>query len=183
MGDGVVASGAVTVLGERKLREGTVRLVTGTLQDMTGAHVYELARLRVEVFIVEQDALYQEFDGIDRECAHILALSGADVIGCVRLVPVGTSYPSAVSFGRLVAAPRFRNCGLGVVLVTEAIGILSDWPGGDLITISAQTYLTGFYGQFGFAESGEHYIEDTRPHVVMHRAAVVSMESRANGAG
>lgn len=131
-------------------------------------------RLRSEVFVVEQDCVYLDLDDKDARSIHLLARDehakpGTAARAVVRLVPPGVSYAEP-SIGRVATDLALRGSGLGVELMERAIRACHrHWPGRG-IRISAQQYLTGFYGRLGFETVGEGYMEDGIPHIQMHRS-------------
>lgn len=133
--------------------------------------LYDLLRLRAEVFVVEQRCAYLDLDGKDRDPAaqHLLGrVEDGALVAYARLLPPGLSYPEP-SFGRVVTAPAWRGRGLGDVLVAEAVRQMQClWPGHD-IQIGAQAHLVNYYGKHGFQVSSEEYLEDDIPHRHMLR--------------
>ena len=138
--------------------------------------VYDLLRLRSEVFVVEQDCPYLDPDGKDRDPAahHLLGRrQDGTLVAYARLLPPGLSYREA-SFGRVVTAVSARGSGLGHALVIEALRHTDAlWPHDD-VQIGAQAHLAGYYAKHGFTVCSEVYDEDGIPHVHMRRAAAAS---------
>ena len=140
--------------------------------------LYALLCLRSEVFVVEQDCVYQDLDDKDRLSLHCWmersdapASSGGEVLAYTRLLPAGVSYEGEVSIGRVVTAMSVRRDGWGKALMRRSLDeVHAAWPG-EPIRISAQQYLERFYAEFGFATQGESYLEDGIPHVAMTRPA------------
>ena len=129
---------------------------------------YEIGRLRQEVFVVEQDCPYVDFDRMDYDCYHLWA---ADEKGHVhaytRLVPKGIAYSADVSIGRVITSQSARGNGLGRELMLKSIDACEElWPS-ESIRISAQTYLLKFYNSLGFVSTGKEYLEDGIPHTEM----------------
>ena len=135
--------------------------------------LYELLRLRAQVFVIEQNCVYLDPDDKDRhpEALHVLGYAdNGDLAAYLRILPAGLSYPQ-VSFGRVLTAPAFRGLGLGDAMVEAALAaIQAHWPGAD-IQIGAQAHLQGYYGKHGFVPSSEPYVEDGIPHVDLIRRA------------
>lgn len=132
--------------------------------------LYEILQLRAEVFIVEQDCVYQDVDGFDRDALHVMGqLEGEDgsVLVCyTRLLPPGAKYDGA-SIGRVATKQIIRGTGIGKVLLANSLDYCRQhWPG-RAITISAQQYLEKFYRDFGFETESNPYDEDGIPHVRM----------------
>jgi ElaA protein len=137
--------------------------------ELDSTKLYELLRLRAEVFVVEQNCVYQDCDGHDPHCRHLLGWEGETLAAYLRIVPAGRKYDEA-SIGRVVTNPAFRGRALGRSLVAEALRNLDEQKAGAL-RISAQAYLERFYESFGFVSQGEGYLEDGIPHVEMLRPA------------
>lgn len=131
--------------------------------------LYDILRLRTDVFVVEQACAYPELDGKD-VLSETLHLTGRDNDGTLaaylRILGPGISYEYP-SFGRVVVAPSHRSRGLSHELVNRAKAMISQtWPG-RAITIGAQEYLVAFYRSHGFEPVSEPYLEDGIPHVDM----------------
>jgi ElaA protein len=137
-------------------------------EDLNSAELYEILRLRTEVFVVEQNCVYQECDGKDKKSKHLwLEIEGKIATYC-RIVPPGISY-SEPSIGRVVTHPKFRNLKLGNQLMKYAIQISENHFETKTIRISAQSYLKNFYENLGFQQVSEEYLEDKIPHIEMLR--------------
>ena len=132
--------------------------------------LYALLQLRTEVFVVEQTCVFQDMDGADAQCFHLLGESARGLEAYARLVPAGLKYTEA-SIGRVVTLPAARGGGLGHALMSEAVRALVSLWGAQPIRIGAQAHLQAFYGQHGFAPAGPIYIEDGIDHIEMVRAA------------
>ncbi|MGV3727167.1 GNAT family N-acetyltransferase [Hydrogenophaga sp.] len=132
--------------------------------------LYALLQLRAEVFVVEQSCVFQDMDGADAQCFHLLGESARGLEAYARLVPAGLKYPEA-SIGRVVTLPAARGGGLGHALMSEAVRAMVSLWGVQPIRIGAQAHLQAFYGQHGFAPAGPIYIEDGIDHIEMVRAA------------
>ena len=133
---------------------------------LSGHELYEILSLRAEVFVVEQDCVYQDPDGLDLQSLHLCGHEGGGLVCYARLTPPASRFPEP-SIGRIVTCKARRGTGLGVELVQQAIAACHEhWPG-QAITISAQQYLEKFYRGFGFASESEPYMEDGIPHLQM----------------
>ena len=140
--------------------------------ELSPREVHDIFRARVAVFILEQQCLFQDIDGLDPQCWHLLMRSppGGEIAAYCRLVPPGVKFAEP-SIGRVVTTTSGRGRGLGRALVREAIGRASAlWPDRD-IRIGAQRHLERFYGEFGFVRVSEPYDEDGIPHIDMLRRA------------
>jgi ElaA protein len=139
--------------------------------ELTAAELYELLRLRVDVFVVEQACAYPELDGkdLDFETRHVAGRMADGILAAyLRILPPGVSYPG-VSIGRVVTAKAFRGRGLSHELIETALALArKNWPGMP-IQIGAQEYLRGFYQSHGFEATSKIYLEDGIPHIDMVR--------------
>lgn len=137
---------------------------------LTTQQLYDLMRLRVDVFVVEQTCPYPELDGKDvlEGVHHLLGYQNDELVACARLLPAGTSY-SNVSIGRVVTKQTVRGDGVGHQLLKEALKQCDAlWPQ-QTIDIGAQEHLTQFYASHGFNVISDSYLEDGIPHVDMRR--------------
>jgi ElaA protein len=130
--------------------------------------LHAMLRLRSEVFVVEQQCLFPDIDGLDPACLHLSAWRGEHLLAYARLMPPGLKAPAPV-IGRVVTAPEARGIGLGHQLNRQAVqACLQRWPGQG-ITLFAQAHLQDFYGRAGFVGLGEPFDEDGILHREMHR--------------
>jgi ElaA protein len=136
--------------------------------ELTPFEVYGLCRLRVDVFVVEQECPYPELDGRDVEPAtvHLWLASGGEIAATIRILDDGASR----AIGRVATAAAFRGQGLAARLMAEGIALC----GGAPVTLGAQAHLESWYERFGFRRSGPGYVEDGIPHVPMRREPAVS---------
>lgn len=133
------------------------------------AELYAVLQLRSAVFVVEQTCVFQDMDGLDPACHHLLGQDAdGSLLAYARLVPKGMSFAEA-SVGRVVTSPAGRGKALGHALMTQACSQLTSLWGQQPIRIGAQAHLQAFYGQHGFVAEGPGYIEDGIPHVEMLR--------------
>jgi ElaA protein len=131
--------------------------------ELTPFEVYALCRLRVDVFVVEQQCPYPELDGRDTEPAteHLWFEADGRVLACIRVLDDGASR----AIGRVATSTEARGQGLAARLMEAGIALCGDAP----ITLGAQAYLEHWYERFGFRRSGPGYVEDGIPHVPMRR--------------
>ncbi len=141
----------------------TADLRTARFAELTPFEVYALCRLRVDVFVVEQECPYPELDGRDTEpgTLHLWAEEDGDVLATIRVLDDGASR----AIGRVATAASARGRGLAARLVEEGIELCAGVP----VTLGAQAHLQGWYERFGFRVSGPGYVEDGIPHVPMRR--------------
>ena len=139
-----------------------VRAATG--DRVSAGDLYSILRLRVDVFVVEQECPYPELDGRDLlpDTRHLWldGASGVDSYLRVLAEPGG-----GFRIGRVVTALDARGKGLAAQLMTAALESISDAPA----VLDAQTYAKGFYAKFGFEPTGDEFLEDGIPHVTMRR--------------
>ena len=133
--------------------------------------LYQLLKLRVDIFVVEQSCPYPELDNKDllNGVHHLLGYQNEELIACSRLLPSGISYPD-VSIGRVATKREARGGGLGHQLMEQSIIHCQQlWPD-CVIEIGAQAYLKDFYQQHGFVATSDIYLEDGIAHLDMKRA-------------
>ena len=128
--------------------------------------LYAILRLRIEVFIVEQNCVFQDADDKDQKSYHFMGWIGNDLAAYTRLVPKDISYDKP-SIGRVVTSPKHRRSGVGKELMIKSIESAYKLWGKQPIQIGAQLYLKNFYESLGFIVSGPIYLEDGIEHVEM----------------
>jgi ElaA protein len=135
--------------------------------------LYELLKLRIDVFVVEQTCYYPDLDSernqLDRhpETIHLLGHQGENLVAYLRILAKGQSYDDYISIGRVAIAEQARGSGLGHELILEALKLCQRHFPEQAIKISAQEHLIGFYQQHGFEQVSQMYLEDNIPHVAM----------------
>lgn len=145
--------------------------------ELAPREVHDLFQLRAAVFVVEQACAFQDVDGVDPLCWHLLGRlpsplgegrGEGPLAAYCRLVPPGVKYPEP-SIGRVITAQSARRTGAGRAMMREALARAEAlWPGWR-IRIGAQVYLRDFYGEFGFVQASEPYDEDGILHIEMIR--------------
>lgn len=139
-----------------------------TFESLTPVELYAVLQLRAEVFVVEQNCVYQDLDNKDQEAFHVLGRDeNDDIQAYTRIIPPGISFVNFVSIGRVVNSKILRGKGTGKKLMEFSIKSCKLLFPGIPIKISAQTYLLKFYNDLGFKEVGEGYFEDGIPHIGM----------------
>jgi ElaA protein len=137
--------------------------------ELAPREIHDLYRLRVDVFIVEQSCVFQDVDGVDPECWHLLGYRPApqgELVAYCRFVPPGVKFAEP-SIGRVITARSVRGTGMGRTLMREAMQRAQTlWPG-ERLRIGAQAHLERFYNEFGFTKSSEPYDEDGILHIEM----------------
>ena len=130
--------------------------------------LYDILQLRSEIFVVEQDCVYQDLDGKDQKALHVIGKKKNKVVAYTRVFRSGDYFEHS-SIGRVVVSKDQRQHGYGKVIMNASIKAVKEHLNEDIIKISAQTYLKKFYNGLGFKEYGEEYLEDGIPHVAMMR--------------
>lgn len=134
--------------------------------ELTPRELYKIMQLRNEVFVVEQNCIYNECDGKDFHCAQLWATLGDEIVASCRIVPPGISFEEP-SIGRIVSHPDFRHLKLGHQIMRHSLQIIKNHYHTDRVKISAQVYLKEFYEKYGFKQNSEEYLEDLLPHMEM----------------
>ena len=138
-----------------------------SFEGLTNQELYNILKLRSEVFVVEQNCPYQDMDGKDIYCFHLLGTNEKNkLIAYARLLPADISFKE-VSIGRVVTAQTVRRTGAGIELMQNALQVIEDKHGKVPIRIGAQLYLKHFYERFGFVQDSEIYLEDNIEHIEM----------------
>ena len=135
-----------------------------TFHELTTDELYELLRIRSEVFVVEQDCVYQDLDNDDQKAVHLWLSDGDKVLALCRVCPAGT-HMGEVSVGRVITTERGK--GYGKRIMMEGIKAAKEYFGATVIEIEAQEYAKGFYEQVGFRQSSELFMLDGIPHIKM----------------
>lgn len=145
------------------------KTVIKRFEEFTVTELYEVLALRQQVFVVEQNCVYQDLDGLDDKAIHIFMKDQDQnrIIAYARIFPPGVVNDHKAVIGRVVVHEEFRNKGLGNRIMVESIEFCKRTYTGQDIKISAQTYLESFYTALGFVDTGVHYLEDGIPHMAM----------------
>lgn len=140
--------------------------VVKAFPDLSPDELYQIMRLRIEVFVIEQQCFYQDADNKDQHCHHLMLLKDNELVAYARIVPAGLSFEEA-SIGRVITSAQVRGTGAGKVLMETAIKTSRALFGNVPIRIGAQTYAKAFYSALGFEASGSEFMEDGIPHIEM----------------
>jgi ElaA protein len=135
-----------------------------TFAELTVSELYAIMALRQRVFVVEQNCVYQDADGVDQVSRHLWAQQGDAIAAYLRIVPAGAKF-AELSIGRVITAPEFRGSGVGRDLMKRGIAAAGAVP----IRLGAQAHLEKFYGELGFVRASDVYDEDGIPHIQMVR--------------
>jgi ElaA protein len=137
-----------------------------TFSEISTTELYAILQLRSEVFVVEQDCVYQDIDYKDQKAIHILGYKNEKLIAYTRIFKPGDYFNDA-SIGRVVVAENQRKFGYGFVIMQHSIKAVKEYFNETTIKISAQKYLKNFYESLDFEQIGEEYLEDNIPHIPM----------------
>ena len=143
-----------------------LKIETKTFQELTTKELYEILQLRSEVFVVEQDCVYQDLDGKDLKALHIIGKKDNRIVAYTRVFKSGYYFKEA-SIGRVVVSKEERQYKYGYDIMEASIKAIEDYYNETTVKLSAQTYLKKFYNNLGFKEVGEEYMEDGIPHIEM----------------
>ena len=141
-----------------------MKLVSKYFNELTTTELYELLKVRAEVFVVEQNCVYQDLDDNDYRSLHIFYEEDGKILAYLRAFHK-TDEPGTVHVGRVLTIAR--GTGLGGKLLHEAIHQIRDKMNPEQIFIGAQSYATGFYAKEGFCITSDEYLEDGIPHKEM----------------
>ncbi|MFT7066406.1 MAG: ElaA protein [Sediminicola sp.] len=143
-----------------------MEIETKKFQELTTAQLYDILQLRNEVFVVEQDCVYQDLDGKDHKALHVIGYKDNKLVAYTRIFKSGDYFEQA-SIGRVVVKESERKFGYGVDIMKASIAAIENYFKENSIHISAQCYLIKFYNSLGFKEVGKEYLEDGIPHIGM----------------
>ena len=135
-------------------------------KELNTTELYQVLQLRTEIFVVEQDCVYQDMDGKDQKALHVLGYKNSELVAYTRIFSPGDYFKEA-SIGRVVVKQSERKHKHGYEIMVSSINAIKLNFKTDKIRISAQTYLKRFYNNLGFNEVGEEYLEDGIPHIHM----------------
>nr|WP_298331923.1 GNAT family N-acetyltransferase [uncultured Christiangramia sp.] len=134
--------------------------------ELSLAELYAILQLRSEVFVVEQDCVYQDIDGKDAEALHVLGTKNGNIVAYTRCFAPGYYFPEA-AIGRVIVKESERKFGYGhEIMKASATAIFKNYNTSN-IKLSAQQYLIKFYESHGYQCIGEGYLEDGIPHIAM----------------
>lgn len=139
-------------------------------KELSTQELYDLLQLRSEVFVVEQNCVYQDIDGKDQKALHLLGYKNNVLVAYTRCFPPGV-YFEEPAIGRVLVRRSERMNSYGHEIMKASIEALEQRFPGTSIKLSAQTYLQAFYQSHDFQKSGEGYLEDGIPHIPMLRRA------------
>ncbi len=141
-----------------------MELVIKHFNELTAFELHEILRIRSQVFVVEQDCVYQDVDGKDLGAYHLYLKDDEGIQACLRVLDKGVSFEDA-AIGRVVSIKR--RAGLASQLLREGIRVAREKFGADSISLEAQVYARSLYEKQGFRQTSEEFLEDGIPHIKM----------------
>lgn len=141
-----------------------MKLFVKKFDELTIEELYEILKLRVDVFVVEQKCAYPEIDGIDYKSLHVFYVDKGEIISYLRIFP-DDKEKDTVHIGRVIS--KYRKRGMGKILMSSAIEFIKELNIYKKIYLEAQVYAVGFYEKLGFIKVGKEFLEDGIPHIVM----------------
>ncbi len=146
---------------------------TFSFEQLSTHQLYEILALRSQVFVVEQNCIYQDIDGADQKALHVCAYdmqdNGPVLVAYARIFNAGIKFAEA-AIGRVLTHHQYRDKKLGHLLLQESLNAIEASFGAQAIRIGAQTHLEKFYQQYGFVATGAPFLEDGIEHTEMLRA-------------
>ena len=138
-------------------------IITKTFSELDTEDLYQILRLRSEVFVVEQDCVYQDIDNKDQNAIHLYYKENHQIVAYTRIFKAGDYYENPC-IGRVVVSKKKRGNDLGKKIMIDSMEYIKQNIKGEKIELSAQKYLDKFYKDLGFYKIGEDYLEDGIPH-------------------
>lgn len=145
-----------------------MELFIKTFNELGLEELYQVLQLRSEVFVVEQNCVYQDMDGLDQKAIHLFGVKNKKVIAYTRVFKAGDYFKNP-AIGRVVVKKQERKFGYGKIIMEASIKYINATFGPTTIELSAQCYLIKFYNDLGFETTGSEYLEDDIPHMRMLR--------------
>ena len=133
--------------------------------DLSKDQFFDILKLRIEIFVVEQCCYYQELDDEDKEAFHVSIYNDGIIVAVGRIIP--NLHNKEVKIGRIAVKMEYRKKGLAYKMMKDIMNFLSKDYKNFSVLLSAQTYLIEFYQSFGFKEVGDNYLEDGIEHINM----------------
>lgn len=139
-------------------------LIVKHFNELTTQELFEIYKLRVSVFVVEQQCSYQEVDQADTKAYHLWLKDENGIVAYARALPQGVTFNTS-SIGRVISIKR--HCGYGSEIVKAAINVAKTKFNADILTIEAQVYARSLYEKHGFIQTSDEFLEDGIPHIQM----------------
>ncbi|MDP0488880.1 MAG: GNAT family N-acetyltransferase [Fusobacterium sp. JB020] len=143
-----------------------MEVIIKEFRELTSIELYEILKVRAEVFVMEQEILYNDLDNKDYKSYHLMVKENDEIIGYLRIIEAGVSYET-MSIGRVLVLKSERKRQIGRKMLEKAIDYIKNDLKEKEITISAQFYLKKFYESLGFRAVTKMYIEEGIEHIKM----------------
>jgi len=143
------------------LEEYKMELVIKHTKEMSNIELIKVFQARVNVFIVEQNCIYQEVDEFDLNTLHVMLKKGEEIVAYSRII----EHPSYITFGRVLVVEKYRKSNYGREIVQATLNKIKEGYKQTQVRISGQAYLKSFYESFGFESVSDIYLEDNIPHI------------------
>ena len=146
-----------------------LNIIIKSFEELTTQELYRVLQLRSEIFVVEQNCVYQDMDNKDQKALHVLGFKNGNIVAYTRIFKVGDYFEQA-SIGRVIVSQKERKHNYGYDIMNASIKAVKEYFNETNIKIGAQCYLKKFYGNLGFKEIGEECLEDGIQHIHMRRS-------------
>jgi len=146
-----------------------LNIVVKPFKELTTQELYNVLQLRSEIFVVEQNCVYQDMDNKDQKALHVLGFKKGNIVAYTRIFKPGDYFENA-SIGRVIVSQNQRKNSYGNDIMNASIKAVKDYFNETTIKIGAQCYLKKFYNNLGFKEIGDEYLEDGIQHIHMIRS-------------
>ena len=143
-----------------------MKIVVKTFKELSVEEIYQILRIRSEVFVIEQKCIYQDIDGKDEKAIHMMGKKNKEIIAYTRILDRGEYY-DLPSISRVVVTKKNRGKERGKRIMEESIKYINKNLKEKTIVLAAQKYLESFYRELGFISEGKEYLEDEIPHQKM----------------
>jgi len=140
---------------------------SASFDQLSTQELYQILKLRVDIFVVEQECPYEELDGKDKDAIHVMGYEHNELVAYARLFGPGVYYTAAAAIGRVAVKKKYRGQQLGNAIMTESYKLLKSLHGNVAVQLAAQQYLEDFYARLGFEVISEPYDWDGIVHVDM----------------
>ena len=135
-----------------------------SFDELTVHELYEILKLRADVFIIEQQCIYPDIDDKDKHALHVFLTENDEIVAYLRVLEKGIAFDE-VGIGRVIA--KYRRLHLGTQVLQAGIQAAKDIYHADTILIEAQTYAKDLYEKQGFVQTSDEFLEDGIPHIQM----------------
>ena len=143
-----------------------MKIVVKTFKELSVEEIYQILRIRSEVFVIEQKCIYQDIDGKDEKAIHMMGKNNKEIIAYTRILDRGEYY-DLPSISRVVVTKKNRGKERGKRIMEESIKYINKNLKEKTIVLAAQKHLENFYRELGFIPEGKEYLEDEIPHQKM----------------